>query len=128
MSRAVGKRPAFWEWSESPVVVDVCQKTGVIKGGRSSVVTDPEQRAQFFENVLEPLLVISLRYPETIYAWELINEPEWCTNPRNLAPSQIPPDDKQTVPQEIMRDFIAEGVRRINSKNASRSSSETPHG
>ena len=38
-----------------------------------------------------------------------------------LKPSQIPPDDKQQVPQEIMRDFIAEGVRRINSKGAFRS-------
>jgi hypothetical protein len=93
----------------------------VVKGGRAEIVTDPAKREAFFDNVLEPLLDISVKYRETIYAWELINEPEWCTNPHHLAPSQIPPGEKQSVPLEIMRDFIAEGVRRINSRYAFRS-------
>lgn len=105
-----------WSFPGEPVA-----NTPVVKQGRADIVLDPAKRDAFFDRVLEPLLEISARYQDTIYAWELINEPEWCTNPRNIAPSQIPADDKQQVPQEIMRDFIAEGVRRINSKNAFRS-------
>ncbi len=105
-----------WSFPGEPVT-----GTPVVKQGRASIVIDPAKREAFFDRVLEPLLDISEKYQDTIYAWELINEPEWCTNPRNLAPSPIPADDKQQVPQEIMRDFIAEGVRRINSRNAFRS-------
>ncbi len=95
--------------------------TPVVKQGRADIVIDTAKREAFFDRMLEPLLELSAQYRDTIYAWELINEPEWCTSARNLAPSQIPPADKQTVPQEIMRDFIAEGVRRINARGAFRS-------
>lgn len=102
-----------WSFPGEPVA-----NTPVVKQGRAQIVIDPAKRAAFFDRVLEPLLDISEKHKETIYAWELINEPEWCTNPRDLAPSQIPPDDKQQVPQEIMRDFIAEGVHRINARQS----------
>lgn len=103
-----------FHWCFPAVVVD--QKTGVIKGGRSSVVTDPEQRAQYFENVLELLLTISLRNPETIYAWELINEPEWVTKRGGLRLFGRRNDEKQTVPHAAMIAFITEGIARINAK------------
>jgi hypothetical protein len=105
-----------WSFPGEPVA-----NTPVVKQGRADIVIDPAKREAFFDRVLEPLLDISLNYADTIYAWELINEPEWCTNPRNVAPSQIPPDEKQTVPLDLMRDFIAEGIHRINSRNAFRS-------
>lgn len=95
--------------------------TPVVKGGRAEIVLDLAKREAFFERVLEPLLDISVKYRDIIYAWELINEPEWCTNLRPLAPAQMPPDEKQAVPLEIMRDFIVEGVRRINARGAFRS-------
>jgi len=95
--------------------------TPVVKSGRAEIVLDSAKREAFFDNVLEPLLDISVKHQDTIYAWELINEPEWCTNLHHLAPSQIPPGEKQRVPLETMRDFIAEGVRRINSREALRS-------
>ena len=95
--------------------------TPVVKGGRADLIIDEHKRGAFFDTTLEPLLDLSEKYRETIYAWELINEPEWATNPRNIAPSQIPADDKQTVPLEVMRDFIADGIRRINARNAFRS-------
>jgi hypothetical protein len=49
---------------------------GFVKQGRSDVVNDGSKRKKFFDRVLEPLLDISKKYRETIYAWELINEPE----------------------------------------------------
>ncbi len=90
------------------------QNAWIIKGGRASVVTDSEQRAQFFENVLEPLLKISLREPETIYAWELINEPEWVTRRAGFGLFRRGHDEKQTVPHAAMLEFISDGIARIN--------------
>jgi len=60
------------------------------------------------------LLEISLRYPDAIYAWELINEPEWVTETRSLM--KIRSDENKTVTQDEMLAFIAEGVGRINAK------------
>jgi hypothetical protein len=93
----------------------------VVKQGRAEIVIDTTRRDDFFDNVLEPLLDVSLKHKDAIYAWELINEPEWCTNLQHLAPSLIPHNEKQSAPLQIMRDFIAEGVRRINARDAFRS-------
>lgn len=88
---------------------------GIIKGGRADVVVDPAKRKTFLDHVLEPLLAISTKYTDAIYAWEVMNEPEHCTQQQgpwkrlwNLNPRRI-------VPLQAMRDFIAEGVSRINS-------------
>lgn len=105
-----------WAFPGEPVA-----KTPVVKGGRAEIIIDEAKREAFFDAVLEPLLDISENYQDTIYAWELINEPEWCTNPRRIAPSQIPPDEKQSVPLDVMRDFIAAGIHRINARQAFRS-------
>ncbi len=80
-----------------------------IKGGRSEFLR-PANRVTLFDRVLEPLLNASNRYPGTIYAWELMNEPEPCItgspegDARHLA----------TIPQDEMVAFIEEGIRRIN--------------
>lgn len=87
---------------------------GVIKGGRFDILRDVRRRAEFFDHVLEPLLDISLRDPETIYAWELINEPEWVTETRSLL--KIRADANKTVEQDEMLAFLAEGVGRINQR------------
>jgi len=49
---------------------------GVWLGGHSGIITESSQRASFLERALAPLLD---RYGEIreIYAWDLINEPEW---------------------------------------------------
>ena len=51
---------------------------GWVKGGRAEAVTAGRQL--FIERVLQPLLELSRGYPDTIYAWDVFNEPEWVTN------------------------------------------------
>ncbi len=46
-------------------------------GGRVAIVSDPETRARFFADVLEPFLSASDPHRSQIYAWELMNEPAW---------------------------------------------------
>lgn len=50
---------------------------GIIKGGRYDIVRDPQKRLAFFDRILDPLLESSTQYRDSIYAWELVNEPEW---------------------------------------------------
>jgi hypothetical protein len=50
---------------------------GYVKGGRADVIADSASTGRFIERVLVPLLAASQRYEHAIYAWELINEPEW---------------------------------------------------
>jgi len=50
---------------------------GYVKGGRADVLARPLVSRRFFDNVLAPLLALSQRHAHVIYAWELINEPEW---------------------------------------------------
>ena len=90
----------------------VTASPGVIKGGRYDLVRNPRYSAEFFDHVLEPLLDIALRYPQTIYAWELINEPEWVTATRSLF--KLRTDANETVTQDEMLKFLAEGIGRIN--------------
>ncbi len=87
---------------------------GIVKGGRYDAVSDAAKSKAFFDHVLEPLLEISLRYPGAIYAWELINEPEWVTETQSLM--KIRADENKTVTQDEMVAFIAEGIGRINAK------------
>ncbi len=49
-----------------------------VKGGRAEAITT--NRQQFIDQVLHPLLRLSRRYPDAIYAWDVFNEPEWVTN------------------------------------------------
>jgi hypothetical protein len=51
---------------------------GWVKGGRAEAMTTGRRR--FIEQVLWPLLRLSSGYRDAIYAWDVINEPEWVTN------------------------------------------------
>jgi len=51
---------------------------GWVKGGRAAAVTT--NRRQFIDQVLLPLLRLSSRYRDAIYAWDVFNEPEWVTS------------------------------------------------
>jgi hypothetical protein len=82
----------------------------IIKGGRQDLVTDPAKRKAFFDRVFDPLLALSMRYRDSIYAWELINEPEWVV--RRFWNR----DANRNVTRGEMKEFIAEGIQRINSK------------
>jgi hypothetical protein len=86
---------------------------GIIKCGRHDIIRNPAKRNAFLERILEPLLEASAQCPDLIYAWELINEPEWAV--RNFSLSRRRHGNRN-VPLEEMREFIAEGVKRINAK------------
>ena len=66
-----------FHWCHQGTRADVAGE--IVKSGRADLVRDPAKRARFFNAVLEPLLDASMKHPEAIYAWELINEPEWVT-------------------------------------------------
>jgi hypothetical protein len=84
---------------------------GIIKGGRRDLVCDPEKRQAFFKRVLNPLLEVSAQYHDFIYAWELINEPEWVVRRFSLFGKK---DTNRKVSLKEMKEFIATGVRLIN--------------
>jgi hypothetical protein len=86
---------------------------GIIKGGRYDIVRDPAKRNAFFERALDPLLEASAQFPNSIYAWELINEPEWMIRKFSLFGKR---DGDRKVRLTEMKEFIAEGVSRINAK------------
>lgn len=87
--------------------------SGYAKCGRAAVLRDDIQRQIFLDTVLDPLLEASRKRPESIYAWEPINEPEWCT----LGPAWKVwerADQKKTTSLHDMRAYIQESVSRIN--------------
>src|ERR1051326_782510 len=51
-----------------------------VKQGRADTIANPATRATFFDRVLAPLLDVSDAHRNAVYAWELINEPEWVTD------------------------------------------------
>ena len=81
----------------------------IVKGGRYQILRDPEKRRVFFERLLDPLIACSMQYRELIYAWEIINEPEWVVRGfwRRGADRNVTRDE--------MMEFIADGIQRINS-------------
>lgn len=79
-----------------------------VKCGRSDAIIDLRKRRQLFENVFDPIIAICQRFPDTVYALEIINEPEWCTDDGTWQ------SDKKVVPLGSMLDFLAEGAARIN--------------
>lgn len=79
-----------------------------VKGGRADAIADPVKRTRFLDEALEPLLEVSGRYGHVIYAWELINEPDWIT--RGWHPNPL---KRLPVPEDAMLAFLAEGQRRV---------------
>ena len=79
-----------------------------VKAGRADAITDANKRERFLDEVFDPLLRVSQTYPGVIYAWELINEPEWITNGWNPGGATNLPVDEAS-----MRAFLDEGKTRI---------------
>lgn len=84
------------------------RRTGYVSGGRAQALVDPSARRQLLSNLLEPLLERSRRHPSSIYAWELINEPEGCTDTGASDRGEFP-----TVPLAEMMRFLREGTHLI---------------
>jgi hypothetical protein len=83
---------------------------GFVKGGRADVLRDAGVTARFVEHVLAPLLSVSRRHADAIYAWELINEPEWIVK-RPLLPRRL--DRRARVEPAAMRRFLRTGLSVI---------------
>jgi hypothetical protein len=82
--------------------------TDWVKQGRAEAVTDAAKCARVLDAALDPLLRVSQGHPEAIYAWEVINEPEWITNGWH-------PDGRTNHPIDdaSMRAFLDQGKQRI---------------
>jgi hypothetical protein len=104
----------------------------LVKCGRYELINDDAKRAQFLDLTLRALVdrVNREGLQSTIYAWELINEPEWCTNVLwPLSSSSLPASwlllesiartgwsntRQPNVPLDKMKAFIREGCSIIN--------------
>jgi len=62
-----------FEWFQARTM----KNKGVTSGGRKHLVIGRED--EFLDTVLEPLLEVSKDFRSSIYAWEVINEPDWVT-------------------------------------------------
>jgi hypothetical protein len=85
----------------------------IIKGGRYDIIRDPRKRHEFLERTLDPLLEVSAAYPDSIYAWEPINEPEWVIRKFSLFGKK---SENRRISRREMREFIREGISMVNMK------------
>ena len=81
-----------------------------VKQGRGDAIKDAGKRRRFLDNVFDPLLRASKAHHDVIYAWELINEPDWITNGWHRDRQSNHPVDEVS-----MRAFLDEGKSRIRS-------------
>ena len=79
-----------------------------VKQGRADAVASSAARARFFDAVLAPLLEVSDAHRNALYAWELINEPDWVTEGWQCDGGQECP-----IKEHEMRAFLDEGHARI---------------
>ena len=98
-----------FHWCRQGFAID--GSPGIIKCGRYDILRDRSKRQTFLERVLDPLLEISALYRDSIYGWELINEPEWVVRRFSPFPRK---DRNRTVRRNEMKEFIMEGISRIN--------------
>ena len=87
---------------------------GLLKGGRARVIRDPERRRHFLDQLLNPLLEASRPCRGSIFAWEVMNEPEWVTRERTWRFWEGLFPGRRTVPLPAMQAFLREAVQRIN--------------
>jgi hypothetical protein len=71
--------PGVWPVvEENPALGQGVPDKGWVKGGRAEATTT--YRLRFIDQVLRPLLRLCSAYRDAIYAWDVLNEPEWVTN------------------------------------------------
>ena len=93
---------------EKPGSSTMVPNRGWVKKGRADAIADDDKRARFLDIALGPLLEASQQYATVIYAWELINEPDWVTEEWSPNPRR-----ELRVPESSMRAFIEDGSERI---------------
>lgn len=88
-----------FHWCKAAEVV-----SGVQLGGRRAVLAHEDKRAALLERVITPVFE-QYGQERTIYAWDLVNEPEWVTF--GLATF----DPRQAVRQATMRGYVGDCAR-----------------
>jgi hypothetical protein len=76
-------------------------------GGHAEALRHAETRAAFLEYVLTPILVRYGRSPH-IFAWDIINEPEWTTCGLGARRRRI------CVPLDAMREFVRDAAALVH--------------
>jgi hypothetical protein len=79
---------------------------GFVKGGRADIVRNPRISMQFLERVLAPLLERSRPYRSHVFAWEVINEPEWIVQGALLGRRWHGLPEHLKVSPESMTEFL----------------------
>jgi hypothetical protein len=79
-----------------------------VKQGRAEAIADPAKQRIFLDAVLDPLLHVSRQNAGAIYAWELINEPDWVTN--TWHPNRR---NNHPIGRDAMQQFLTDGINRI---------------
>lgn len=74
---------------------------GVQLGGRAALATDPAWREAFIDGVMVPLLE-TYGDDRRIFAWDLINEPEWAMSGGAGFAPQLEPDEMVDLVQELL--------------------------
>ncbi len=71
--------------------------------GRGDIIEDPIKRQKFFDFVLKKFLDLARPFKESVYAFEIVNEPTW--NVRSLKPAP-PKIGNRNIPEPVMREFL----------------------
>jgi len=88
-------------WFAPPQIVDRVQT-----GGRSGLITTPETRWRLHDTVFTRIFERYRRHP-AVYAWDLVNEPEWATRGvGTILPGRGIPRDDMVV---FLRELVALG-------------------
>lgn len=82
-------------------------------GGRGQIATDSSKRNQFLFSVLGEFLRVSLPYRDTIYAWEVMNEPFWDIS---FVPYVVEPLHQPYLPTNDMIAFLGLCINWITDK------------
>jgi hypothetical protein len=94
-----------------------------VKNGRADLVFDPRKSTVFFDTFLKKLIQLAAEppYRELVYAFEVMNEPEWCVReraqvsaPRSAA--QRKTLAQQTIPVARMKTFLKDAAAIIRTQ------------
>jgi hypothetical protein len=72
---------------------------GLAAGGRADCINDATKRSTLLNTLLADLLMASLPFQRQVFAWEVINEPMWCTSA--FGPLSMPPFSPPTAGREL---------------------------
>jgi hypothetical protein len=73
-------------------------------------VEDPAKRKKFLERVLKKLVDLSQPFKDSIFAWEVVNEPIWNVN---LLKPVDPTLGNRVIPRFVMKEFLEQACTII---------------